>query len=187
MTVDCIAIGTSLGGMDALRRLLTSLPATLKVPLVVVIHRASVQHDYLLEVLQKHTPLKVQEAQDRLAVTPGTITIAPADYHLLVDSGRFVLSLDAPLKFARPSIDALLESVADEYAENALGILLTGGGEDGLKGLQAIKNAGGIVLVENPQTAFEPGLPAAAIGAGIVSDGLTLEEISHFLAKFAEP
>lgn len=185
--IDCIAIGTSLGGINALRILFSALPADLSIPIVVVIHRAPTSNDSLVDMLQKYSKLVVQEGGDRLPLLPGTITLAPADYHLLIEEAHCALSLEGAVHYARPSIDVLFDSVADNYGPRALGILLTGGGVDGVMGLGRIARVGGQVLIENPETAFAPGLPEAALATGIVSEGMSLQEIANHLTNLAPP
>ena len=82
---------------------------------------------------------------------PGHAYLAPRDYHLLIENGSFALSTDPPVGFARPSIDVLFESAADEYQERAIGVILTGANHDGARGLAAIKAQGGLTLVEDPR------------------------------------
>ncbi|MFK7997908.1 MAG: chemotaxis protein CheB [Granulosicoccus sp.] len=177
MSVKFIAIGTSLGGVKALSTLFAGLPADFSVPIAVVIHRAPTVYDYLIESLQKSTVLNIEEASDKLPVTAGRIVVAPADYHLLVDEQHYALSLDAPVDYARPSINVLFESVAEQYGASALGILLTGGGNDGVQGMQRIKQCNGSVLIESPDSAQDPTLPLAAIHAGVASTGYSLDQI----------
>lgn len=107
-----------------------------------------------------------------------SITIAPADYQLLVDNRRYALSVDAPVGNARPSIDVLFESVAEKFGTRAMGVLLTGGGKDGVRGLEKIRQRNGAVLIECPSTAEDGSLPAAAIEAGTAKAGFPLDELA---------
>ena len=181
MRVEIVAIGTSLGGVDALSRLFSGLPGDYSIPIVVVIHRGMVEFDYLIDVLQKSTALQVMEASDKLDLSPGHIVVAAADYHLLVDRGHCALSVDDPVEFARPSIDVLFESVADQFGATAVGILLTGGGVDGIHGLGQIKSKGGLVFAQSPATARDPVLPQAAIDRGIVTESHSIDELAKQL------
>ncbi len=176
-----IAIGTSLGGIDTLTELFSYLPVGFPVPIAVVIHRGTTEFDYLIDVLQKSTRIAIVEAHDKLSISPDEIVIAPADYHLLVDKHHYAISIDAPVQFARPSIDVLFESVADQYGAGAVGVILTGGGCDGVYGAGKIKSRGGAVLVQHPSTAQDPGLPQAALDAGMVADNLSIAQIARRL------
>ena len=106
--------------------------------------------------------------------------MAPRDYHLLIDHGRFALSRSA-LVFARPSIDVLFESVADEYRERAIGVILTGGSRDGVRGLAKIKSLGGVTMGQDPGTADNREMPEAAIATNSVDWIVPLAEIAQRL------
>ncbi|AOW75814.1 hypothetical protein A3Q34_02435 [Colwellia sp. PAMC 20917] len=179
MPIKMIFIGTSLGGLKALGQLFSQLPDNFSIPIAVVIHRSSIEFDYLVESLQKHTSLTVHEALDKQPIKHSTVTIAPADYHLLVEDAHFALSTDFAIEHARPSIDVLMESGADNYGEQALGIILTGGGHDGVQGLKAIKDRGGRVLVQSPSSCEDSTLPQAVIQAGIAIKGYSIKELAH--------
>src|SRR5687768_10671232 len=113
MTVDIVAVGSSLGGLHAMEQILRGLPADFGPPLVFVQHRRAETESRLVELLQGYAPLPVREPNDRDAIVPGHVYLAPANYHLLVDDGLFSLSVDPPVWYARPSIDVLFESIAD--------------------------------------------------------------------------
>ena len=139
-------VGGSAGGIDALLELLPALPATLQAAVLVVLHLPRDRRSLLVEIFQPRCALPLREAQDKDAITPGSVSFAPPDYHLLVDAGpqgpHVGLSVDPPLHFSRPSIDVLFESAADHYGPRLVGILLSGANEDGVHGLQAIQAAG---------------------------------------------
>jgi two-component system chemotaxis response regulator CheB len=109
------------------------------------------------------------------------VYVAPADYHLLVDDGHFALSVEGRVQFARPSIDVLFESVAEAYRDRAIGIVLTGSNEDGAAGLAAIKQNGGVAIVQDPQTAERRAMPDAAIAGSVADAVLPLQQIPSFL------
>jgi two-component system chemotaxis response regulator CheB len=113
--------------------------------------------------------------------------VAPADYHLLVEDDRFALSVDARVQFARPSIDVLFESVAEGYRDRAIGIVLTGANADGAEGLAAIKRNGGVVIVQDPETATRKAMPEAALAAAVADAVLPLEAIGPFLLGLCSP
>lgn len=163
MAYSIAVVGTSWGGLNALRELVGGLPASFRLPIVLVQHRHR-QSDHLLSTfLQERTPLAVAEVEDKMPVEPGSIFIAPADYHLLVDRGQFTLSIDPPVRYSRPSIDVTFYSAADAYGASAIGIVLTGANSDGSRGLRRIFDRGGLALVQDPGTAESPTMPAAAI------------------------
>lgn len=176
---ELIAIGTSLGGFNALIAVLRVLPATLPVPIAIVQHRTASADGSLVSLLQQHTTLTVVEADDKMPMEAGTVYLAPADYHLLVEEpGLLALSTDAPVRSARPSIDVLFETAADAYGPALLGVLLTGASADGAAGLAAIKARGGRVLVQDPATAESRIMPDAGIKATAVDYVLPLEHVS---------
>ena len=131
--------------------------------MVIVQHRGKDMETGLCEFLGRSSPLPVTEPEDKEPILPGHAYLAPRDYHLLIESGSFALSTDPPVGFARPSIDVLFESAADEYQERAIGVILTGANHDGARGLATIKAQGGLTLVEDPLTAAYREMPDAAI------------------------
>jgi two-component system, chemotaxis family, protein-glutamate methylesterase/glutaminase len=181
-----VLIGASLGGLKAIQSVLSPLAAEFPLAVVIVQHRKS-GGDTLTELLQKNCALPVTEAEDKMAIQPGHVYLAPADYHLLAEDGLLALSTDPPVNYARPSIDVLFESAADSYADRAVGILLTGANKDGAAGLAAIRARGGLTVAQDPKTAEAPKMPQAAINADVVDKILPLEEIGPFLARLALP
>jgi two-component system chemotaxis response regulator CheB len=181
---EIVAIGASLGGLDALSRLLGALPADFACPIVLVQHRRPDTEARLAHLLGTRCPLPVKEPDDKEPLQPGHVYVAPADYHLLVGVASLELSTDPPVLFARPSIDVLFESVADAYGETAIAVVLTCSNEDGAAGAKAIKNAGGRVLVQDPRTAEAAAGPQAAIAATSVDAVLDLPEIAARLREW---
>lgn len=151
-----IVIGASLGGTQALQTLLAALPMDFLVPIAIVQHRSAGDDGLLHYFLQKQSYLPTTEPEDKEEILAGHIYLAPADYHLLIESNHFALSTEAPVCHARPSIDVLFTSVAEVYAERVLGIILTGASHDGASGLATIKEHGGFTLVQDPKTAASP-------------------------------
>jgi two-component system chemotaxis response regulator CheB len=184
--IRLVAIGTSLGGFDAVRGLLRGLRPDCAAAIVIVQHRSPLADAALLDLLAQHSPLPMLEPCDRDLIEPGHVYLAPADYHLLVEPGCFSLSIDAPVRYARPSIDVLFESVADAYGPTAVGIVLTGSSPDGARGAAAIKRAGGRVLVEDPRLAHSPTAPEATLAAVSVDAVLTLDGLAEFLGGLSQ-
>ncbi|MBL1178090.1 chemotaxis protein CheB [Pantanalinema sp. GBBB05] len=187
MPFDLVAIGTSLGGLSALRTILQALPNGFPAAIAIVQHRHKESANILATYLQQFTSLPVSEVEDKQEILRGQVYIAPADYHLLVEPGYFSLSTDDPVSYARPSIDVLLESAADAYANRTVGIVLTGANQDGVQGLAAIKQQGGITIVQSPETADSPVLPTAAIAAVAVDWVLPLGQIAAHLVQLCQP
>jgi two-component system, chemotaxis family, protein-glutamate methylesterase/glutaminase len=186
--VELVAVGTSLGGLNALTALLRDLPATFPVPIVVVQHRTvSPDGGGLTQLLQDHARLQVVEAEDKMVLQSGIVYIAPADYHLLIEeAGMLALSTEAPVRSARPSIDVLFETAAEAYGPALLGVLLTGASADGAEGLATVKARGGKAIVEDPSTAECRTMPAAGLAATAVDYVLPLAKIGDHLVTLAE-
>jgi len=184
---ELIVVGTSLGGLRALEILLSGLPKSLPIPVAIVQHRYKAADNTLIALLQQHTLLQVKEPEDKEVIASGHIYIAPANYHLLVEVGSFALSTEAPVAYARPSIDVLFESAADAYAEKVVGVILTGANNDGAGGLKRIKKRGGLAIVQEPATAECSTMPAAAIETVAVNHVLPLADISSFLVSLCMP
>ena len=177
-----IAVGASWGGLQAVGTLLEGIPQEVDPAIVVAQHRSPESVRGVLEsLLQRHIGRPVREPGDKEPVERSHVYVAPADYHLLVDGGRFALSTEARVQFARPSIDVLFESVAEAYRDRAIGIVLTGANADGAAGLAAIKRNGGVSIVQDPHTATRKTMPEAAIAAGEADAVLPLEAIGPFL------
>lgn len=187
MPVELVVIGTSLGGLSALRTILQDLPSNFSAAVAIVQHRHHESAHILATYLQQFTPLPVYEVEDKQRILPGQIYLAPADYHLLVEPGHFSLSTDDPVSYARPSIDVLLESAADAYGAHTIGVLLTGANQDGVRGLLALKIQGGTAIVQLPETAESPVLPMAAISTVAVDWVLPLGQIAAHLVQLCQP
>ena len=185
MGYDIVVVGTSWGGLAALRELIGGLPSDFGVPLVVVQHRHRESGQLLAGLLQDSTSLAVCETDDKTPITPGTVHIAPPDYHLLVEEGYFSLTVEEPVAFSRPSIDVTFASAADVYGERAVGIVLTGANADGSRGLRRIADRGGLALVQQPATAESPAMPAAALDMVPEARVLTLHEIAETLVSLS--
>jgi two-component system, chemotaxis family, protein-glutamate methylesterase/glutaminase len=152
--IEGVAIGASAGGVQALSELLPALRLESRLAVFVVLHLPRDRPSLLADVFSRKCALAVEEAQDKQPVVPGTVYFAPPNYHLLVDAGpQLALSADDQVNHSRPSIDVLFESAADVYRERLLGIILTGANEDGAAGLAAVHDAGGITVVQEPQSA----------------------------------
>ena len=170
---EIVVVGTSIGGLKAIQTLLSALPDDFPVPMVIVQHHGKDSEIGLCDFLTRSSRLPISEPEDKEQIVSGRVYLAPRDYHLLVEKGSFALSTDPAVGFARPSIDVLFESVADEYQERAIGVVLTGANRDGGRGLAAIKLRGGLTLVEDPASAACREMPDAAIA------GTAVDYIQH--------
>ena len=179
---EAIVLGASVGAVEALSLLLPALPRGYALPLLVVVHSPPDQKSVLAELFQMRCRVEVKEAEDKEPIRAGTVYFAPPNYHLLVEPDRRLsLSSEAPVLFSRPSIDVLFESAADAYGPALAGIILTGASSDGTRGLQAICEAGGIAVVQSPESAQAPALPVAALAASPNACVMSLEQMAEFL------
>jgi two-component system chemotaxis response regulator CheB len=179
---DLVAIGTSWGGLDVLRDILSRLPGELDAAVVIAQHRSPESHPTAFrDLLGAVTRLKVREASDKDAVHPGTAYIAAPDYHLLVDDGSVSLSTDEPVLYARPSIDVLFETAAESYRDRCVGVVLTGANDDGARGLARVVELGGTAIVQDPATAQRDEMPRAALRSVPTARVATVGEIAPLL------
>ena len=186
MAFEIVVVGASTGGLKALQVLLSGLPAEFPLPIVIIQHRGKDLESGLCEFLSEDGSLSVSEPDDKEPLLGGHAYLAPRDYHLLIANRGFALSTAAPVGFARPSIDVLFESAADEYQERAIAVILTGANRDGARGLAAIKSRGGLTIVEDPVSAFSPEMPEAAIALTQPDWILPLQEIAARLQELSE-
>ncbi len=179
-----VAIGGSAGGVIALKRLLGALPKHFGAPVLVVQHIATHTPHALASVLGHACALGVKEAQECEALQAGTVYLAPANYHLLVErDATLSLSIDAPVSFARPSIDVLFESAAQTFGPNLIAVILTGANHDGSQGMKQVKAKGGIAIVQDPLDAESPRMPQAALDAVVPDHVLPLQGIAPLLQQ----
>jgi two-component system, chemotaxis family, protein-glutamate methylesterase/glutaminase len=180
--IDAVVIGASAGGIEALSVLLPALAPGLLPPVFIVLHLPRDRPSVLAEIFTRKCAVPVREAEDKETVAPGTVYFAPNNYHLLVDHGpQLSLSADDPVHHSRPSIDVLFESAAEVYGGRLLGIILSGANEDGACGLAAIHDAGGVTVVQCPQSARSPNMALSALKLRPADRVLPLEEIADIL------
>lgn len=170
-TVHVLAIGTSTGGPNALVELFGQLPANFPVPIVIVQHMPPMFTRMLAERLSAQSALRVHEGTSGAVLQPGHAWVAPGDFHMMVvrdgTDTRLFLHQDAPENSCRPAVDVLLRSVAKVYGAHALTIILTGMGQDGLRGCEAIREAGGQILVQDEPSSVVWGMPGYVAKAGL--------------------
>jgi len=186
MPYEAVVIGASAGGLQALKTLLSALPASFPFPIAVVQHIAERSENFMAEILQQVSRITVKEAEDKESLNPGTAYLAPPGYHLLIEPDRSIsLSVDERVNHARPSIDVLFESAAEVFEEALIGIILTGANADGAQGLKIIKEYGGLTIVQNPESAEHPAMPKAALAAIKADYILDLEQLTPLLVQLA--
>jgi len=181
--MEIVAIGTSTGGPSALRNVITALPANLPAGVVVVQHMPPGFTGPLARRLNELAFLEVREATAGDVIKPGLVLIAPAGRQMLLEhcAGRVQVRLTDQTgiaTFFKPSVDALFLSVAREYGARSLGVILTGMGNDGVRGLRAIKERGGRVLAQDETSSIVFGMPKAAIEAGVTDKVVTLPQMA---------
>jgi two-component system chemotaxis response regulator CheB len=185
MPYSVVAVGTSWGGLAAVTKLLGDLPGDFGIPIVLVQHRSKDSERLLVQLLQDATDLNVCEIEDKDPLVPATVHVAPANYHVMIESGYSSLTIEEPIRFSRPSIDVMFSSAADTYGSAAIGVVLTGANEDGARGLAHIVKRGGRALVQDPKTAEIPIMPEAAIRAAPTSEILPLERLAPRLIELS--
>ncbi len=184
---EAIVIGASAGAIEALSVLLPVVPRAARVPVVVVVHLTPNRQSLLPELFTPRCAARVREPEDKEAVSAGTIWFAPSNYHLLVERERtFSLSVDEPVRYSRPSIDVLFESAAEAYGSKLCAVVLTGANDDGASGARAVRDAGGVVVVQDPAHADSKEMPQAAIVAAKPQLVAPLVEIAEFLRHATE-
>jgi len=180
---DAVAIGASAGGVEALQTLLRCLGGDFRAALLVVLHLPPDRPSTLAELLARDCVLPVAEALDKQPVQPGTVVLAPPNYHLLVEPERtLALSIDPPVLYSRPAIDLLFESAALAYGRRLLALVLTGASSDGAAGAAAVRRRGGRVWVQDPAEAVMPAMPMAALQQAGADEVLGLQEICRRFA-----
>ncbi len=183
-----VVIGSSLGGIQALRRILADLPADLPAPVVVVQHLEPGRRSRLAEVLNPVSNLPVAQAEGGERLEAGHVFVAPPGCHLVVGAdGRLALSGAPPIHFSRPSADPLFVSAAEQFGAGVVAVVLTGCDSDGSAGVLAIKRRGGTVLVQDPATAVRESMPRNAIATGTADEVIPLEHIAARIAQAVTP
>lgn len=181
-----VGIGASAGGLEALKVLISALPASGNMCYVVAQHLSPTHNSLLTELLAPVTKLSVRELRDGQAADPGCVFITPPDHDVEYNDGR--LSLHTPRSGVgpKPSVDRLLNSLAENAGDHSVAIILSGTGSDGATGVRAVKAAGGVVLVQSPDDAKYDGMPRSAIQTGCVDLVLTPDQIADTLENLAQ-
>jgi two-component system, chemotaxis family, protein-glutamate methylesterase/glutaminase len=185
--VDLVAIGCSTGGPNALAQLLPSLPPDLPVPVVIVQHMPPAFTRFLAQRLSALGPLPVEEAAQGAALRPGVVHVAPGGYHLELAGNAFgpkvQITQAAPENSCRPSVDVLFRSLPRVYSSRILGIVLTGMGQDGLRGCEVLADAGAQIVVQDEASSVVWGMPGFVAKAGLPDAVLPLAEIGPSIVE----
>lgn len=187
MRYQIVTIGSSWGGLGALKTVLGDLPGDFPLPVVIAQHRSPQSRDAgLAAYYDTLCQLHVCTIEDKDPIQGGRVYLAPPDYHVMAEQGFFELSVDDRVQFSRPSADVLFESAADAYGSRVIGVVLTGANADGAAGLACIKDKGGFTIVQDPGTADKAAMPLAAIEAVGQPDAiLLLEDMGRCLVEVA--
>ena len=179
---ELIAIGASAGGFFALAQVLTDMDSDFP-PIIVVQHLDPRHKSQMAGLLTRKTRKVVKEAEDGEPLVEGTVYIGPPNEHLLVSRGKIQLAHSRLISFSRPSIDVMFTSVAATYADQAIGVILSGSNRDGADGIAAIKRAGGITIAQDPATAEFRVMPQSAIDTGCVDLVVQLDRMGTTLSE----
>ncbi|MCF0058686.1 chemotaxis protein CheB [Dyadobacter sp. CY356] len=159
-----IVIGGSAGSLSVLFEVFPALKPVLDVAIILVLHRKYSGDSSLSDLLSTKTFLPTKEIDDKDPILPGHVYLAPADYHLLIEKNHFFsLDISEKINYSRPSLDVTFESAADTFGSSLVAMLLSGSNNDGTAGLKAVKDAGGFIIAQNPESAQMPYMPQSAI------------------------
>jgi two-component system, chemotaxis family, protein-glutamate methylesterase/glutaminase len=179
-----VALAASAGGLAALSRILSALPAGFPAPILVLQHLDPRHRSLLAEILGPRTGLRVAQAQAGEPLAVGTVLVAPPGHHLLVGlDGVLSLADTDRIRFSRPSADVLFASLAESWGPGAIAVVLSGRGLDGADGVRAVKRRGGTVIVQGDASAEDAGMPSAAILTGVADQILPLDRIAAALVE----
>jgi len=182
---DIVVIGASAGGMDALQKLVATLPAGTRASLFVVWHLSPGVRSVLPEVLTRNGPLPASHPKDGDRIEPGRIYVAPPDHHMLLERGYIRVAKGPKENRFRPAVDPLFRSAAYVFGTRAVGIVLSGALDDGTSGLWTIKMRGGTAVVQDPADAMHRSMPLNALENVQVDYKATAAEMGPLIAKLA--
>lgn len=177
-----VVIGGSAGSLSVLFEIFPALSPDLNTTIILVLHRKNSADSALSDLLATKTVIPTKEVEDKDPILPGNIYLAPADYHLLIEKDyTFSLDYSEKINFSRPSLDVTFESAADVFGPSLTAILLSGANEDGTAGLTTVKQSGGFIVAQKPETAQMPFMPQYAIAHTDIDMVLDVKEITDFI------
>ncbi len=182
---DIIVVGASAGGVEALGQLVRGLPGDLPAAVFVVLHIPPHGTSVLPNILRRAGRLPADHARDGEPIVPGRLYVAPPDYHMLIKPGHVHLARGPSENSHRPAIDPLFRTAARRYGRRVIGVVLSGVLDDGTAGLLAIKNQGGLAVVQSPDDALYPGMPQNALDNVAVDHSLPVAKIGPLLSRLA--
>jgi two-component system chemotaxis response regulator CheB len=180
-----VVIGASAGGVEAISRVVSDLPRDLHASVLVVLH-ISRGRSYLPEILTRAGRLPACHPEDGQTLEYGRIYVAPPDHHIIVESGKVRVAHSASENGVRPAVDPLVRSAARVYGGRVIGVILTGTLDDGTAGIAAVREAGGVTIVQDPEEALAPGMPRSAIASGKVDHVVALRDIAMLIGALVE-
>jgi len=181
-----IVIAGSAGSLQVILGIISAIGRDLPLAMLIVLHRNVDFESSLEELLSSRTRAPVREVEEKDPVVAGTIYIAPADYHLLIEADQtFSLDYSEKVNFSRPSIDVTFRSAADVYGKKLVCVLLSGGNSDGVEGMLYVKEKGGVVVAQDPETAEVPYMPQHAIIRMTIDFIVPAEEMPAFIKGLA--
>jgi two-component system chemotaxis response regulator CheB len=183
---DIIVMGASAGGLSAFNRIIKQLPEQLNAAIFIVWHLSPYSNSMLPEILNRAAKLKASHPADGQSIEYGKIYVAPPDHHLLLELGRIRLTKGPKENRFRPAVDPLFRSAAYVYGSRVVGVVLSGALDDGTAGLWAIKDRGGVAVVQDPADAEQPSMPRSALANVQVDHRLPVSEIPPLLVTLTE-
>jgi two-component system, chemotaxis family, protein-glutamate methylesterase/glutaminase len=180
---DIVVVGTSAGGVDALRTFVAGLPDDLKAAVFIVMHSSPEGPGLLDQILDRSSKLPVVKAVDRLLIQPGMIVVAVPDHHLLLEKDHVRVTRGPRENMFRPAVDPLFRSAAEEYGPRVISVVLTGGLDDGASGTWTVKKHAGTCIVQDPAEALAPSMPRSALRAAEVDYCVPLVEIAPLVMR----
>ncbi|MEO6818866.1 MAG: chemotaxis protein CheB [Ginsengibacter sp.] len=184
---DALIIGGSAGSLEVLLAVLPDLVSPMAFPIIIVTHRKPGNDNVLTTLFTTKTRLKVLDIEEKQPILAGNIYLAPSDYHLLFEIDHtFSLDHSERVNYSRPSIDVAFQSAAEVYGRGLIAILLSGANIDGVEGLKKIKQFGGAVCIQNPETAIVPYMPAQAASAMQIDHILEKNNIAEFINQLSK-
>jgi len=184
--IKVLLIGGSAGSMEVILDILKHLKSDLSIAIIIIIHRKATSNSGLTELFDRRSIVDVCEADEKEKILPGNVYLAPANYHLLIESDHtFSLDTSEKVQYSRPSIDVTFQSAAEIYGESLAALLLSGANSDGAEGILNIAISGGLTIVQSPETAEVDFMPKAAILKTVVDYIIETNELPDFVNKLS--